>query len=262
MSLVAKYIEDKHAAAFKRAALRFNVYILVRATNSDSRRYIGLKGYTAKPLDCKAKTAKQDVGQYELKGLVVDPSVHPGAFAGRDMEDVWKQWNKTAAHVWKPGPGESRAYLPAGKRFTVNLDPNHKHYGCLTLCRYQSTQAMDFIYGDYDLYAIVPAANTTETALVREKMLDTDHVRGKEMRDVQYFLNREMGVPLVLHGDQEKFSQHTNEDVVVFWPDGRMPTELLGKVEIERFYATTLNGRKTGGGPVPPQPHAGLWHRV
>ena len=52
---------------------------------------------------------------------------------------------------------------------------------------------------------------------------------------------------MILHGSQEKYSAHTDEDIVVFWPDGQTITEIKGRNEIERMYRDTFEGRMAKG---------------
>src|SRR5579864_7901643 len=65
MPAASDYMRDLDIQTFKAAAKLYNVWILVRESNPAARQYIGVKGYSPKRLDCKAKTAKRDV---ELSG--------------------------------------------------------------------------------------------------------------------------------------------------------------------------------------------------
>lgn len=258
MSLAGKYMAPEHEVAFKEAAKRYKVWILLRAANADSRRYIGLKGYVPKRLDCKAKTAKKDLGKYKLAGLVVDPTIHPGAFGGRD---VIKYWNDFLPRLWKPAPGERRMYLPPGKLYTVQMDPEHEHYGCVAFTGFGLATKLQYIYGDYDLYGIVSERDPSSHVFVAETRLGVPHTRTPELFDVQHYLNRAMGIPMVLHGAQESYSPHTDEDILIFWPDGVKVEERCGKAQIEEFYSTQLARRAVPGDGRSAQPHAGLWKR-
>lgn len=78
---------------FHRAAQAFGQWILVRWTNRESLKYIGLRTwdpahdrtliYYPKPIDCKPKTADANVDRYELAGLVVDPNTQGRAFSDK-----------------------------------------------------------------------------------------------------------------------------------------------------------------------------------
>lgn len=245
------YIHPDHVLTFKRVAKHYRVWILVRQYNPASGDYIGKSGYQPKRLDCKAKTAGIDLpmktpysGKYKLAGLVVDPEIQPKAFPGRDVSKAWKDFQ---ANYYKPSAGEDRAYLPTGKTYTVQLDPAHKHYGCIVNTRVGGQihpNNFIYVYGDYDLYGIVseddPSNNVFATGVWFGKF---HHAKGKEFFDVQNLLNIGTGIVMVLHGSQEKYSAHTDEDIVVFWPDGQTITECKGRNEIERMYRDTFEGR-------------------
>ncbi len=263
--IASQYIHEDHIAVFQEAAKRWDVYILVRQSNAASKDYIGLPGYVPKRLDCKAKTAKVDAPPYRLAGLVVSPHIHPRAFAGRNLEDVKQTWDGFAQkYLWEPAEGEKRTYLPQGKHYRVELRQDHQHYGCAIFNKSGLTTHIAYIYGDYDLYGIVSAKDPANNVFVEEFRHHEGlrHARGQEFFDVQGFLNRRMGIPMVLHGSQEKYSPHTDENIVVFWPDGVKITECLGLAEIEKLYEEEFQGRKVGGPGAPTTPHFGHWQRT
>lgn len=259
--IAAKYIAEEHVQAFKNAARRWSVWILVRGSNPNSKQYIGRPGYVPKRLDCKAKTAKLDQPPYRLAGLVASPEIHPQAFGGRDVSKEWRQFQQ---YLYVPAAGENRMYLPQGKPYTLELDRNHQHYGCVIFTKYGLSTDKNYIYGDYDLYGIVSEKDPANNVFVEETRLHSDmpHNRGPELFDVQHFLNRQLGVPMILHGSQEKYSEHTDEDILVFWPDGATVTEAKGRNEIEQLYQTTFQGRLPHGKGTPSQSHTGQWKRV
>lgn len=259
--IAAKYIEPDHIQAFKDAAKRWAVWILVRGSNPASRQYIGKAGYVPKRLDCKAKTAQIDLPPYRLAGLVASPETHSQAFAGRDVSKEWRQFQQ---YLYIPAPGENRMYLPPGKPYTLETNSKHVHFGCVIFTKYGLITDKNFIYGDYDLYAIVSEKDPANNIFVEETRLHADmpHNRSPELFDVQHFLNRQLKVPMILHGTQETYSEHTEDEIVVFWPDGQTITEAKGKGEIEQLYATTFQGRRPHGKGTPTQPHTGKWKRV
>src|SRR6185312_16039230 len=91
---------------FLMVARERKVILLVRHTNEDSLRYVGMPGYYPKPALVKAKTAdvnppgpmrsvagrmvKQD---YVIAGLVVHPGMHPGAFKPTKRDKAMKAWH-------------------------------------------------------------------------------------------------------------------------------------------------------------------------
>jgi len=256
-------IDPRHTRVFLQAAKHFQVYILVRGANPKAFRFYGQPGYYPKRLDIKAKTAKQDVGRYMLGGLVVDPNIHPGAFGNRDMRGVHKNWEESLGAIYLPAPGERRTYLPAGKHYAVETDPNHKHYGALYLCKSGLTTNKQYICGDYDLYGLIAAKAPQQHEFVVEERLGNKHVRTPELLDVQIYLNRLFGLPLIQHGAQESYLSHQDEPVIAFEPGGE--TKILpDKRAIEAYYATKLQGRQAFDSKHPENAQAsrGLWKKV
>jgi hypothetical protein len=138
----------------------------------------------------------------------------------------------------------------------------HPRYGCVLFSSGSLISAGKYIHADYDLFAIVPEKDETANIRVHEERLGVSHSRGREFLDLQIWLNRNMGVPMVLHGDQEKYSDDTDDRVDVFWPDGRDATEAYGSARIKALYETTFKGRKMYGPAVQPQPYFGKWVRI
>lgn len=258
-------------AIFKNAAKNYRVFILLRATNPASLRYIGMKGYSAKRLDCKAKTADLPVltryGVRDCAGLVVDPSlVGPAAYKDNKYAKALLEWQKFAPKICTNFCDENgrptKTYFPGGMFYGVQLDQQNPRYGCVMFSASSLISAATYIHGDYDLYAIVPTDGRNETVFVEEKRLGEKHVRSKELLDVQTFLNARIGRPMILHGDQEKYSEHSDEEVYAFFPDGVTVQALESKSQIETFYQITLGGRKTGGKSAQFEPAGGQWQRV
>jgi hypothetical protein len=263
------FIRPRDINAFTAAAKVYKVYILVRRTNPASLKYIGMPGFAPKPLDCKPKTADVDIvvdgRKREIAGLVVDPTlVGAGAFKAGKHAKAMTAWSKFRA-LQPPTPkGHRRPYLLAhGKTYMVQDDPGHKHYGCLMWLPNGTTAiAGKYIHGDYDLYAVVPAANVADTVFVKEERMGQHHARGKELLDVQVYVNSQIGAPMVRHGDQEKYGDHSDEDVDVFFPDGRVQ-ELRGLAAIETFYRTEFKGRRPAGqGRATVPTGGGAWVRI
>src|SRR5688572_16011353 len=78
--------QDKMVFAACAVALRH--WILVRRTNPESLKYIGVDGFAPKPIDCKPKTA--DKGKFA--GLVVSPEIETEAFNDAKAPDALKYW--------------------------------------------------------------------------------------------------------------------------------------------------------------------------
>lgn len=259
---LSELMDPQHERVFQSAAAHFKVFILVRGANPKSFRFYKQSGYYPKRLDIKAKTAKLDSAPYILGGLVVSPEIHPGVFGGRDMKCVRKNWEESLDVIYIPKLGEHRAYMPAGKSYAVETDPSHKHYGVLYYSKSGLITQKLYVCGDYDLYGLISAADPQVHFFVMEEMLGNKHVRSPELRDVQYYLNRQFGLPLIQHGAQESYLEHQDEPVVVFEPDGK--TKILpGKAAIEAYYATMLQGRQAFDSkhPEKAKPAKGLWKK-
>jgi hypothetical protein len=267
---VFKYMPAKHVEAFQKAAGYFKVWILVRRGNSASLKWIGQFGYIPKLLDCKAKTADQEVPGRECAGLVASPKLLPGAFGPAKWPKAKEEWDKFVPQLYVFDPQDPKKNLAAdsaGKHYTLQLDTGHKHYGCVIYKPVFRAQG-DYIHADYDLYAIVPAANPSANVFVREEgFAGVKHSRGQKLYDVQYFLKaagilkdaESPNVPMVRHGEQETFKTDITDDLDVFWPDGKTVSELNRGKEIEDFYLDTLQGRRQVNANTIPQPAHGKW---
>jgi hypothetical protein len=255
------------AAVFALAAKLYKVYIAVRRTNEEALQYIGQRGYAPKRLDCKAKTADFDAlvngTVYKTAGLVVDPAVvGANAFTGGKYAKALKEWDKFRSHLAPQGPdGQLPLYLPADRSYFVQTDPGSLHYGCIMLARYGLRTAADYVHGDYDLYAIVPVGDKTSNVFVEEERLGQKHVRGKELLDVQTFVNSRIGAPMVLHGAQEHYSDDVDDKIDVFFPDGATVKSYIGPDAIRALYQQEFGGRPLHKAGTPTTPAGGLWKR-
>lgn len=265
---VEQFIRSKDVAVFKRVAKRFNVYIAVRRTNPASLPYIEKAGYEPKQLNCKFKTADKDAvveGRHSrVAGLVVDPS-QPGmqqAFKSpqkhRKAMEIWRDYGPR--FVWQEGDP-----VTSGKPYLVDRDPTSPHFGALKSGFYHSRRSAKFIHGDYDLYDIVKADDPAKHIVVRETRYDwsgdkgVPHVRVPEFMDIQNNLNNGFGVPMVRHGSQAGFSDYTEDDIDVFFPDGATVKACLGEGQIRALYQREFKGRSHIHKDAPVRPHTGLW---
>ena len=264
---VFDYMPTQHIEAFKKAAGHFHVWILVRRGNPESKKWIGLPGYIPKLLDCKAKTAEKDVrGEGSTAGLVVSPILLPEAFGPGKLKKALEEWTKFEPHLYTFDPRTNIAQDKAGKHYTTQKDPKHKHYGCVMFKPVFRSLA-EYIHADYDLYAVVPFVDTKSNIRVSEKGFGgEDHSRSQKLHDVQYFLkaagvlpDQDFATPMVRHGEQETFKTDWDDNLDVFWPDGKSVSELNGHGAIRNFYATTLVGRKQFAKDTVAQPAGGKW---
>lgn len=268
---ITAFMRPQDIEAFRAAARHFRVYIAVRRTNPASLDYIGKAGYVAKRLDCKAKTADQDCivegAPRKLAGLVADPHrVGPAAYKPGKYDKALKEWEKfrplLAPDMLGAGGARAYTYMPAGKLYTVQLDRAHQHYGCVMFASSSLLSAAKYVHGDYDLMAVVSESDLQSNVFVTEERLGQAHARSKEFFDVQHYVNRLIGAPMVLHGEQEHYSDDPKEDIDVFFPDGSNKA-YLGALSVQRLYRTVFEGRKLHGKSSPlTQPAGGLWRKA
>ncbi|MCC6343817.1 MAG: hypothetical protein IT166_16560 [Bryobacterales bacterium] len=210
---------------FLDAAAHFQVWILVRRTNPASLRYVGQAGYTPKRIDCKAKTADIDIPPYTLAGLVVDPRIHPRAFKpGKESKALaaWKAMEPLIGHTYK-----------------VDEDRNSKHYGCLRLDG-------NYIHGDYDLYDIIDISQPRRNLAAVETLHGQPHRRGAKLLAVQQYVNERMGTPMVQHGGEAQYADHSEQAIDAFGPNGEDVT-ILNEFSLRAWYEQRFGGRQTLG---------------
>lgn len=214
---------------FAQAARKFNLWILVRRTNPKSLQYVALPGYTPKRIDCKAKTADKDVGSYKLAGLVVDPEKWPNAFRTERLSDVRKNWEKFLREcIDKPGKG-----------YAIEQNENSSHFGCATF-------ENKYIHGDYDLYDIIIPQHARRNLAAVETLHGQPHLRGPKVNPVKNFINELIGVPMVQHGGEMQYTDHSEQSIDVFGPGGENFT-ILNEFSVRRWYKDKFEGRKPLG---------------
>jgi hypothetical protein len=210
---------------FLEAARQYHSWILVRRTNIASLRYIGQPGYVTKRIDCKAKTADIEVPPYQLAGLVVDPNVHQRAFSPSRLSTAQKCWNDMKNLI--------------GGIYQVDVDPKSKHYGCLKL-------QGSCIHGDYDLYDIIDINQPQRNLAAVETLLGQPDRRGFNLIPIQNFINRNLGVPMIQHGGEAQYADHSQQSIDAFGPNGEDVT-ILNEFSVRDWYKTRFLGRPTLG---------------
>jgi hypothetical protein len=230
---IGDIVLDSHKAIFARVAKEpptgVGVWILVRGTNKNSLNYIGRSGYTPKPIDCKAKTAKLG----PCAGLVVNP--YEAAQAFDDLPAQKRFWDEH---------GNPLKYSSRAARYSIESTGPLK--GCVKLDG-------RYIYGDYDLKAVVvPGHESATVALVTELQGVQNARRGPKFFEVQRLVNNAIGVEMVQHGAEDEFTGHSDDSIFVFGPKGEYE-ELHGIAQIQGWYnkicRRTLDKDFTGGVP-------------
>jgi hypothetical protein len=211
---------------FLDAARHFQVWILVRRTNPAAFEYIGRPGFYPKPIECKAKTADNDIGRYKLAGLVIDPTGREAAFKPGRLADVLACWRQTQPLV--------------GTVFTVDRDAQSPHCGCLMLQK-------NYLHGDYDLYDIIDITQPSRNLGAVEVLHGQPHMRGPKFLRVQNFVNSRIGSPVLQHGsDAQYLSEHRKETIDAFGPGGEDVT-LLNQLALQTWYTERFGGRQLLG---------------
>jgi len=211
---------------FLQAAQELKLWILVRRTNSESLQYIGRGGYMPKPIDCKAKSADYNVGPAQVAGLVVDPTLQPLAFSPKKLLQANKEWRKYG-----------RPMLASG--YSVEKD-NPVYLGLLR------RNGM-FLHGDYDLYDIIDPEAASRNLAAVESLLGHPHMRGAFFSKVQRFVNAKIGIPMIQHGGDMQFKDHSEQSIDVFGPSGEDVT-ILNEFSVRGWYADRFRGRLSVGG--------------
>jgi hypothetical protein len=133
----------------------------------------------------------------------------------------------------------------------VDLDPKSDRYGCVKFTGTGALKNGKYIHGDFDLYGIVAEGNPSRNVSVTEERFGVKHMRSPEFMDVQNWVNREIGIAMVLHGAQEGYAdEHSDEGIDIFHPDGLTVTFAENGAAIARLYEQAFKGRKlfTKGG--------------
>jgi hypothetical protein len=218
---------------FAEAAKKFQVWLLVRQTNQASWKYIGLPNYFPKPITCKAKTADIDAlpgaggqrSRYDTAGLVVDPTVHKNVFSGAKATGALRLWNDFKAD-----------YLGArGSDYQVDSDPKSRHFGCV---QYKGK----YLHGDYDLYDIIVVGHVRANLAVVGTRDGAPDFRPARLLPIEDFVNGRIGTEMVHHGGQFQYSEHTNDVVEIFGPNGESAVEPAAA-----WYAKNFPDRRAPG---------------
>jgi len=256
---ILKHMRPEHVGVFLSAARLYEVAILVRRTNTASLQHIGKPYAAPKRLDCKAKTADADVTpkgcrlpaakRGDIAGLVVDPTlVGEAAFSGSKYTKALEAWRsfqpKLRAEMSTFEKQKQLTYVPGGGQYFVEHNPEDPYYGCVKFTSGSLITAGKCIHGDFDLYGIVDMVAPDQIVRVREERLGQTHARSPKFLDVQTFVNNRIGVPMILHGSQETYaSRHEDDDLDVFFPNGRIEYAGPTATDIRIFYEREFPGR-------------------
>ena len=247
-------IRDTDIPAFTYTAQITDTIILVRATNAASLKWMGKSGYTAKPIDCKAKTASFDsatLGGALVKssGLVVSPEhlKDTNLYGGR-LDKAEKAWNSFITSCRKQSISTGiEVYFRADTKgfYAVDSDPKSQHFGCLMVSDqlppsdFDPTKShirkwmginMSYLHGDYDLYGIIDVdpdvmknrtSHVNQMQVIENKLYGQTQFSTTKSASVSKTINDVIGFELVKHGEQSAYQHEAqDDDVYVFFPSG------------------------------------------
>ena len=245
-------MRGKDLQKFLMVARAHGVILLVRHTNEDSLKYVGLPGFYPKPAAVKAKTADQSpppdtrlvhgrktIVQYDVAGLVVHPGLQRNAYVGdkaAKAQGCWDDTMKTLApslvgaaadpakpETWSVWGVERQAVHAPRWQWRVDVDPLSPRFGCLQLK--QAGMGWCYVHGDYDLKDVIVLGREAHNQR-HEGSLDgvknfTPVLYEREFERIRAALNAEMGVEMVQHGAEAQFAWHGKEPITVAFPDWR-----------------------------------------
>ncbi len=259
-------MRGKDLRSIMMVARQFGVIILIRQTNEDSLKYIGLPGFYPKPAAVKAKTADQnpqavsrlvngrrEMKIYKVAGLVVHPGFHPGAYRGAKTAKAQYCWDHTMetlsptlAHVRvnpdKPETwsvwGVERSGVNAPRwKWRVDIDPASDYFGCLQLR--SDHIPWSYIHGDYDLKDVIVLGNEQDNRRDEGKIDGVKNFSpkliGVQFDTIQQTLNRLIGADMIQHGAEAQFAWHGDEPITVAYPDWRFEI-LLSAETVQGWY--------------------------
>lgn len=256
---ILNHMLAEHVGVFQAAAKLYNVTILVRRTNTASLQHIKKDYASPKRLDCKAKTADFNVApkgcrlhedkRGNIAGLVVDPGmVGEKAYTDGKFAKAMEAWRSFAGQLRQEMSTHEKqkdlTYVPGGGLYFVERNPEDPYFGCVKFSSSSLISAGKCVHGDFDLYGIMDMDAPGEIVRVKEERLGQTHARSPKFFDVQNYLNGRFRVPMVLHGSQETYaSKHEDDDLDVFFPNGRVDYAGPKAKDISDFYEREFPGR-------------------
>lgn len=264
----------KDLRAYMQVARDHNLIILVRHSNKESLKYIGVSGYYPKPAAVKAKTADQDspplkqwthgmlhglpgaqtvVGKYQIAGLVVHPGFQPLAHEGTKAAKVQKCWDDTMKTLaptlvhkpvdlsrpdtWSLWGKEHQGVMAPRWKWKVDVDPKSSHFGSLQMK--SDTIPWSYIHGDYDLKDVIVLGKESDNRRNKGNLDGVDNftpiLYGTTFKAVRQRLNASIGIDMIQHGAEAQFRWHGDEPITVIYPDWRFLT-LLSAATVQSWY--------------------------
>jgi hypothetical protein len=230
-------MRGKDLRSFLMVARQYNVILLVRHTNEDSLKYVGVSGFYPKPATVKAKTADKNppavtglsggmrtTKNYKIAGLVVHPGFQPACYVGAKVhkaQDCWDHTMETLSPTlmnkkvdlnrpesWSIWGVERQSVNSARWKWRVDVDRNSDYFGCLQLK--SGDIPWSYIHGDYDLKDVIVVGSEQDNRRAEGKLDGvknfTPLLKGLEFETVQRALNSMIGADMVQHGAEAQFA--------------------------------------------------------
>lgn len=103
-----------------------------------------------------------------------------------------------------------------------------------------------YIYGDYDLYALVNKDHLNMRTPRAGQFEGVAHSYGEEWKRLEAFIRSKINIDMIQHGSQEHFSDHSDEEVDMFCPIAERElwtVKLRNAEELRRLYNDIFEGR-------------------
>ena len=107
-----------------------------------------------------------------------------------------------------------------------------------------------------------PTPDATDNVFVRETRLGQPHSRSKHQMDVQNYITAQ--VPgLINHGEQDTFKRDLDDELDVFYPDGKRVDAVIGAEAIANLYRKQFGNRVMRASKHDPRnAFTGGWDRI
>jgi|SaaInlStandDraft_1057018.scaffolds.fasta_scaffold11886_5 hypothetical protein len=259
-----------HQQAFFNVARALKVWILVRATNKSSLKFIGpaFPDVIPKPKSCDAKTS--DAGPNG--GLVMCPMIVPDAFSPERLSEAMETWHKWAPE-WIPVQFEKSFLDKTDDRqhrtdfdddqfnkdglpvhFGVIEDEYSPYFGCVVNFQSGSPKMM---HGDYDLYDVVDPQSFNDRRRMELDFNGSKSLYGPKTAQVQEALNNlmtdgQVSSALIQHGEHLAKFDHKEDMIYAFSPTSGDALIIIypfafGLESVRSLYRNIFNNRQPLG---------------
>jgi hypothetical protein len=96
------------------------------------------------------------------------------------------------------------------------------------------------------LYDIIDMTQPHRNLAAVETLLGQPHCRGAKVLPVQKFINDRIGSPMIQHGGEAQYTDHSAQSIDAFGPNGE-DTTILNEFSVRGWYEIEFLGRRTLG---------------